>query len=90
MPTTQSDGASYPPAYSIYATQGFDGQYIMIDFDRDLVVVRTSLYYPALTATDQRTMSIDIADTSNSFYTATLPAGVGATSGTTYHNQVLP
>lgn len=89
MPTTQSDGTSYPPAYSIYATQGFDGQYIMIDFDRDLVVVRTSLYYPALTATDQRTMSIDIADTSNSSYTATLPAGVGATSGTTYHNQAL-
>ena len=89
IPAIQSDGTIYPAANTIYATQGFDGQYIMIDFDRDLVVVRTSLYYPALAANDQRKMSIDIADTVNSFYTATLPAGVGATSGTSYNNQAL-
>ena len=29
----------------IISTIGFDGQYIMIDFSRNLVVVRTSLYY---------------------------------------------
>ena len=89
MPTSQSDGSMYPPANTIYATQGFDGQYIMIDFDRDLVVVRTSLYYPALTENDQRKMNVNAADTSNASYTATLPAAVGATSGTSYNNQAL-
>ena len=89
MPTSQSDGSMYPPANTIYATQGFDGQYIMIDFDRNLVVVRTSLYYPALTENDQRKMNVNAADTSNASYTATLPAAVGATSGTSYNNQAL-
>ena len=89
MPTSQSDGSMYPPANTIYATQGFDGQYIMIDFDRDLVVVRTSLYYPALTENDQRKMNVNAADTSNASYTATLPAAVGASSGTSYNNQAL-
>ena len=89
MPRSQSDGSMYPPANSIYATQGFDGQYIMIDFDRNLVVVRTSLYYPALAENDQRKMSVNSTDTSNASYTATLPAGVGATSGTSYNNQAF-
>ncbi|MGB1403236.1 MAG: serine hydrolase domain-containing protein [Porticoccaceae bacterium] len=89
MPVSQSDGSMYPPANTIYATQGFDGQYIMIDFDRNLVVVRTSLYYPALTENDQRKMNVNAADTSNASYTATLPAAVGASSGTSYNNQAL-
>jgi CubicO group peptidase (beta-lactamase class C family) len=89
MPSSQSDGSMYPPANTIYATQGFDGQYIMIDFDRNLVVVRTSLYYPALTENDQRKMNVNATDTSNASYTATLPAAVGATSGTSYNNQAL-
>ena len=89
MPASQSDGSMYPPANTIYATQGFDGQYIMIDFDRNLVVVRTSLYYPALAENDQRKMNVNSTDTSNASYTATLPAAVGATSGTSYNNQAL-
>ena len=89
MPASQSDGSMYPPANTIYATQGFDGQYIMIDFDRNLVVVRTSLYYPALAENDQRKMNVNTTDTSNASYTATLPAAVGATSGTSYNNQAL-
>ena len=89
MPSSQSDGSMYPPANSIYATQGFDGQYIMIDFNRNLVVVRTSLYYPALAENDQRKMNVNATDTSNASYTATLPAAVGATSGTSYNNQAL-
>ncbi len=89
MPSSQSDGSMYPPANSIYATQGFDGQYIMIDFNRNLVVVRTSLYYPALAENDQRKMNIKVTDRSNSSYTATLPAGIGASSGSSYNNQAL-
>ena len=61
----------------------------MIDFNRNLVVVRTSLYYPALAENDQRKMNIKVTDRSNSSYTATLPAGIGASSGSSYNNQAL-
>jgi CubicO group peptidase (beta-lactamase class C family) len=89
MPTTQSDGSVFPPANTIYAANGFDGQHIMIDFENNMLVVRNSLYYPALNQNDQRIINVNLADPLGSSFVTTLPAGAGLTSGTTYNNQAL-
>lgn len=51
-PITQPDGEIFP-TYPIYSAIGFDGQYIIIDFVEDMVIVRNSLYYPWLTTGDR-------------------------------------
>ena len=89
IPSAQSDGSYFPPANAIYAANGFDGQYIMIDFEKNMLVVRNSLYYPALDQNDQRIINVSLADTLGSSFVSTLPAGAGLTSGTTYNNQAL-
>ena len=52
IPITQPDGEIFP-TYPIYSAIGFDGQYIIIDFVEDMVIVRNSLYYPWLTTGDR-------------------------------------
>ena len=42
----------------IHSTIGFDGQYIMIDFNRNIVVVRNSLYAPILNLSNERKMKL--------------------------------
>ena len=61
----------------------------MIDFEKNMLVVRNSLYYPALDQNDQRIINVSLADTLGSSFVSTLPAGAGLTSGTTYNNQAL-
>lgn len=88
-PQIQSDGSLFPAANSIYSTIGFDGQYIMIDFENNMLVVRNSLYHPALNRSDERKMKIDMTNLQGSNYVATLPAGTGMNTGSSYNNGAL-
>ena len=57
----------------------------MIDFDRNLVVVRTSLYQPILNLSSDRKMRLLPTDLSNSNWVATVPSGLGASIGSTFN-----
>jgi len=45
-PTQQDDGTDFPTANKILLTAGTDGQYIILDIENNMVLVRNSLYYP--------------------------------------------
>ena len=69
----------------IISTIGFDGQYIMIDFSRNLVVVRTSLYYPIQNLSQEKKMKLLNSDISNSNWLATVPRGVGSNVNSSFN-----
>ena len=72
---TQQDGTIFP-TYPIYSAIGFDGQYIIIDFEENMVIVRNSLYYPWIT-TGERVLS-GIGDLNSEVNVPiTLPNAVG-------------
>ena len=62
----------------ITSTIGYDGQYIMIDFNRNIVVVRSSLYEPVLNISNERKMKLVSNDLTQSNWVSTVPNGVGA------------
>ena len=55
-PTQQDDGTDFPPANKILLTAGTDGQYIILDIENNMVLVRNSLYYPMQFASFDRKM----------------------------------
>lgn len=57
---------------------GFDGQMIAVDVERQIVVVRSSLYEPILNATGERSMLLNLDATQQSNWLASLPRGSGA------------
>ena len=63
---------------SIISTIGFDGQYITIDFDRNLIVVRASLYAPIQNLSQDRKMKLNPDNLSQSNWIATVPNAIGA------------
>ena len=89
FPQQQQDGTVYPPANKIYSTIGFDGQYIMMDFENNLIVVRNSIYYPSLGLTDERRMKINLGDLEKTNHIFTLPAGVGMQTGSSFNVGAL-
>ena len=40
------ESTAFPPANTIYSTIGFDGQYIAIDFENNMIIARNSFYLP--------------------------------------------
>ena len=68
----------------ITSTIGFDGQYIMIDFNRNIVVVRSSLYEPVLNISNERKMKLVSADLTLSNWVSTTPRGIGANVPTSF------
>jgi hypothetical protein len=54
-----------------------------------MLVVRNSLYHPALNRSDERKMKIDMTNLQGSNYVATLPAGTGMNTGSSYNNGAL-
>lgn len=81
---TQSDGVVFPAANTIYSTIGFDGQYIMIDFENNMIVARNSLYEPVLTGSGERKMDITSAGIAQSDFVATLPQGTGVSAHSSF------
>ena len=70
----QDDGVTYPENNSLITTIGHDGQYIVIDFDKNRVIVRNSLYHPILDYAPSRKMKLS---SSGSNYPATIPSATG-------------
>jgi CubicO group peptidase (beta-lactamase class C family) len=70
----QEDGITYPENNSLITTIGHDGQYIVIDFEKNRVVVRNSLYHPVLDWAPVRKMKLH---SSGSNYPATIPSATG-------------
>ena len=64
----------------IISTIGFDGQYIMIDFQRNIVVVRASLYTPIQNLSQDRKMKLNPSNLAQSNWIATVPNGLGSSA----------
>ena len=71
-PTQQDDGTDFPTANKILLTAGTDGQYIILDIENNMVLVRNSLYYPMQFASFDRKM-IATGDLNAINYPQTLP-----------------
>ena len=67
----------------LISTRGFDGQYIMVDKQNDLVVVRASLYEPFLNHSAERKMRFLPTSIDKSNWTGSLPSAMGG-SGTQF------
>ncbi|MFL2708409.1 MAG: serine hydrolase domain-containing protein [Gammaproteobacteria bacterium] len=65
----------------IVSTIGFDGQYIMIDFQRNVVVVRASLYTPIQNLSQDRKMKLNPSNLAQSNWIATVPNALGSSAG---------
>lgn len=89
FPETQEDGSIYPLPNTLISTTGFDGQYITIDFDNNIVVVRNSLYSPIMNASGERKMTITLDDLPASSLVGSLPRGLSLTAGSSYVHQKL-
>tara|TARA_Y100000768_G_scaffold384420_1_gene368425 strand:+ start:132 stop:1772 length:1641 start_codon:yes stop_codon:yes gene_type:complete len=67
---------NFPVANSIYNTEGYDGQFILIDYANNMLVLRNSIYQPSIYATGERKWILtDLATTSN--FIASLPGYMG-------------
>ena len=62
------------PPNTLYAAIGFDGQYIVMDFRNDLMVVRNSLYTARLNYSDDRKFYVNSSNEIASNYTLTAPS----------------
>ena len=69
----------------IISTVGFDGQYIMIDFKRNLVVVRASLYQPIQNLSQEKKMKLINSDISQSNWIASVPRGLGVNINSSFN-----
>ena len=71
-PIQQNDGTVFPSANKILLTAGTDGQYIIIDFENNMVLVRNSLYFQMQFASFDKKM-IATGDPKNINFPQTLP-----------------
>jgi len=71
-PTQQEDGTDFPPVNKILLMWGYDDQYIFLDIENNMVLVRNSLYYPMQFASFDRKM-IATGDLNAINYPSTLP-----------------
>jgi len=83
FPYTQEDGTEFP-TYPIYTAVGFDGQYIIIDFEKEMVVIRNSLYHPYI-STGERVINISGDLFTEVNFPNTLPSTVGV--GTNFYTE---
>ena len=85
----QDDGSVYPLPNTLISTIGFDGQYISLDFENNIVVVRNSLYSPIMNASDERKMTITPNNFEASSLVGSIPNGLSLTTGSSYVHQKL-
>ena len=90
LPAWMAGGDIYPAPNTLYSAIGFDGQYITIDYDLKMVIVRNSLYNATLNRSDSRTMKIDLVEgTNKTNFTHTMPQGLVVGSSGYRHQQLL-
>ena len=73
-----------PSVSKFIFANGFDGQYILIDFENNIIVARNSLYYPSLDISQTKKMITGSLGTTN--FTVTVPTII-TTNGETRLNQ---
>ena len=73
----------------VISTIGFDGQYIIIDFERNIVAVRASLYEPVLNLSQERKMKLNPNNLSQSNWAATAPRAMGSSASTNFNPSVF-
>ena len=78
-PSINVSQSPVPSINKLISANGFDGQYIWIDFDNKILIARNSLYYPALDISSERKMVAGTLGTSN--FTVTSPMII-TTNGT--------
>ena len=87
------ESTAFPPANTIYSTIGFDGQYIAIDFENNMIIARNSFYHPIENISTDRKMKLTYGFLEQSNWTATVPAGLGSNynspTGNTFSIQQL-
>ena len=66
------------PDNTIITPIGFDGQYMLMDFTNNLIMIRFSLYLPAEQANSEKKMTV--SDPANLAYIFTAPTAVTSTS----------
>ena len=86
-PFQQADNSLFPAAFALFSTIGFDGQYIVIDFENDLIVVRNSLYNQSVNQGSELKMMVDSLDISQSNFVSTLPNGIGTSLPSSFNVQ---
>jgi len=84
QPSSNSDCDEF-----VISTIGFDGQYIIIDFKRNIVAVRASLYEPVLNISQERKMKLNPNNLSQSNWTATAPRAMGSSASTSFNPSVF-
>jgi CubicO group peptidase (beta-lactamase class C family) len=89
IPGQQPDGSFYPLPNTLITTNGFDGQYISLDFDNNIVVVRKSLYSPIINTSGERKMIIFPGNLGESSLVGSLPSGTNLIGGSNYSHQSL-
>tara|TARA_B100001113_G_C20931050_1_gene544428 strand:- start:202 stop:798 length:597 start_codon:yes stop_codon:yes gene_type:complete len=83
------ESGNCPDNSFIHSTVGFDGQYIMIDFARNMVVVRNSLYAPILNLSTERKMKLIPTSLSSSNWVLTLPRASGTPVNSNFNASVF-
>ncbi len=83
------ESGNCPENNFIHSTIGFDGQYIMVDFSRNIVVVRNSLYIPILNLSNERKMKLIPTSLDSSNWILTLPRASGASANSTFNASVF-
>lgn len=64
-PSSYFSSAPMPSVNKLIYADGFDGQYILIDFENKILIARNSLYYPALDLSTERKMIVGTIGSSN-------------------------
>ena len=83
------ENGNCPDNSFIHSTVGFDGQYIMIDFTRNMIVVRNSLYAPILNFSSERIMKLIPESPDSSNWILTLPRSSGSAANSTFNASVF-
>lgn len=80
MPRDNCGAQQCFPTNTLYAAIGYDGQFIVMDFRNNLMVVRNSLYTARLNYSDDRKYYMNPSDEIASNYTLTAPSFVSETN----------
>ncbi|MFL2747421.1 MAG: serine hydrolase domain-containing protein [Gammaproteobacteria bacterium] len=64
-PSSYVSSAPVPSLSKLIYANGFDGQYILIDFENKILIARNSLYYPSLDLSAERKMVAGTLGSSN-------------------------
>ena len=84
---SSGESVSYPPSNTLFSTIGFDGQYIIIDFENNMVIARNSFYQHIENLSSDRKMKLVPNNLTQSNWVASLSKGMGSDYNSTLSIQ---